>query len=344
MGTPPNTILGTDTVQAALKTKARGNDEDVYSKLDPANAVGAYIDLPTRLSAMDTLIANAGTGTAYVIASATEPSSPADGLIWIDLSQDPPIAKFYDTTNTAWRTLTDIALTQTLTNKTLTSPTLTSPVLNTGVSGTAVLDEDDMASDSATQLTTQQSQKAYIDTQDQSLVNAAPIQLTNWQTDPDQYTVEEQSMADPDGNGEDLLYKYVFPAGTFAAMYCSVLVPITGYNWQVVFPYRMSTSAAGTVIWTIYYRAVATGESYPEITDWTGWAAVDDGYDSITDTPSSTANNRNLISGTDLQIPSAAVPSQYMTLQLALVRSGGTDTHTGDAEVSDCIILLPVLA
>jgi hypothetical protein len=48
--------------------------------------------------------------------------------------------------------------TQTLTNK-----TLTSPVINTGVSGTAIKDEDDMASDSATHLATQQSIKAYVD-------------------------------------------------------------------------------------------------------------------------------------------------------------------------------------
>ncbi|MDD5539214.1 MAG: hypothetical protein PHG61_00795 [Candidatus Marinimicrobia bacterium] len=41
--------------------------------------------------------------------------------------------------------------------------TLTSPVLNTSVSGTAVLDENDMASDSDTQLATQQSIKAYVD-------------------------------------------------------------------------------------------------------------------------------------------------------------------------------------
>ena len=48
---------------------------------------------------------------------------------------------------------------------TLTNKTLTSPVLNTGVSGTAVLDEDNMASDSDTQLATQQSIKAYVDAQ-----------------------------------------------------------------------------------------------------------------------------------------------------------------------------------
>ena len=48
---------------------------------------------------------------------------------------------------------------------TLTNKTLTSPVLNTGVSGTAIKDEDDMTSDSATHLATQQSIKAYVDAQ-----------------------------------------------------------------------------------------------------------------------------------------------------------------------------------
>lgn len=49
--------------------------------------------------------------------------------------------------------------------QTLSAKTLTSPVINTGVSGTAVLDEDNMASDSATKLATQQSIKAYVDAQ-----------------------------------------------------------------------------------------------------------------------------------------------------------------------------------
>src|SRR6056300_108725 len=50
--------------------------------------------------------------------------------------------------------------TQTMTNK-----TLTSAVLNTGVSGTAILDEDTLSSNSDTQLATQQSIKAYVDTE-----------------------------------------------------------------------------------------------------------------------------------------------------------------------------------
>ena len=47
--------------------------------------------------------------------------------------------------------------------ETLTNKTLTSPVINTGISGTAILDEDNMASNSATKLATQQSIKAYVD-------------------------------------------------------------------------------------------------------------------------------------------------------------------------------------
>ena len=57
-------------------------------------------------------------------------------------------------------TVATLTGTQTFTNK-----TLTSSVLNTSVSGTAVLDEDNMASNSATKLATQQSIKSYVDTQ-----------------------------------------------------------------------------------------------------------------------------------------------------------------------------------
>ena len=68
--------------------------------------------------------------------------------------------------NTALQSNSFVSLTgsETLTNKTLTAPTITSGVLNTAVSGSAVLDEDDLSSNSATQVATQQSIKAYVDT------------------------------------------------------------------------------------------------------------------------------------------------------------------------------------
>jgi len=67
-----------------------------------------------------------------------------------------------------------VTQTQTLTNK-----TLTSPVLNTGVSGTAIKDQDDMSSNSATHLATQQSIKAYVDSQTSSTGNTGGRQAFN---------------------------------------------------------------------------------------------------------------------------------------------------------------------
>ena len=68
-------------------------------------------------------------------------------------------------------TVTTLTGSQTLTNK-----TLTSPVINTGGSGTAILDENNMASDSDTKLATQQSIKAYVDSEISGI--AAPANAT----------------------------------------------------------------------------------------------------------------------------------------------------------------------
>ena len=50
-------------------------------------------------------------------------------------------------------------------------PNLNNPVINTGIGGTAVLDEDDLASDSDTQIATQQSIKAYVDSGTTTMTN-----------------------------------------------------------------------------------------------------------------------------------------------------------------------------
>ena len=84
--------------------------------------------------------------------------------------------------------------TQTLTNK-----TLTSAVLNTGVSGTAILDEDNMASNSATKLATQQSIKAYVDSNQSGVTASSTTTFTN-NTLTAAKIVDGGFLADANGN------------------------------------------------------------------------------------------------------------------------------------------------
>ena len=81
-------------------------------------------------------------------------------------------------------------------SQTLTNKTLTSPVLNTGVSGTAVKDEDNMASDSATHLATQQSIKAYVDGKVSDVTASSSTTFTNKSIDSDNNTITNIVNAD----------------------------------------------------------------------------------------------------------------------------------------------------
>jgi|9_EtaG_2_1085328.scaffolds.fasta_scaffold03291_4 hypothetical protein len=85
--------------------------------------------------------------------------------------------------STADVTVTLPAATDTLVGKattdTLTNKTLTSAVLNGTISGTSIKDEDDMSSDSADHLATQQSIKAYVDSQVASKDTLAELTDTN---------------------------------------------------------------------------------------------------------------------------------------------------------------------
>jgi hypothetical protein len=110
-----------------------------------ANDTGSAVrtDLNTLFGEVET--ANSGT---------TAPSNLATGKLWYDTGNN--LLKQYD--GSSWVTIMDS------TGGTFTGAvTLPSPVINTGVSGTAVLDEDDLVSDSATKLASQQSIKAYVD-------------------------------------------------------------------------------------------------------------------------------------------------------------------------------------
>jgi hypothetical protein len=117
-----------------------------------ANDTGSAVrtDLNTLFTEIET--ANAGT---------TAPSNTAEGKLWYDTGNN--VYKMYD--GSAWVAISaKMDAVSASSGGTFTGAvTLPSPVINTGVSGTAILDEDAMGSDSATQLATQQSIKAYVD-------------------------------------------------------------------------------------------------------------------------------------------------------------------------------------
>ena len=96
-------------------------------------------------------------------------------------------------------TLVGRATTDTLTNKTLTSPTITTGVLNGAVSGTSIKDEDDMSSDSASHLATQQSIKAYVDSQ----VTAQDFDFSGDSGGAQSVDLDSQSMTFTGGTGID---------------------------------------------------------------------------------------------------------------------------------------------
>ena len=80
----------------------------------------------------------------------------------------------------------------------LTNKTLTSAVLNVGISGTAILDEDTLVSDSATQLATQQSIKAYVDDSTSAIetltILDTPVQLVASMTEDAWTTVDNSTL------------------------------------------------------------------------------------------------------------------------------------------------------
>ena len=167
--------IASDTLTFTNKTFDANGTGNSLSNVEVADFASGVVDTDiSSVSASDDTLASAKAIKSYVDAQVTAQDldfqADSGGALSIDLDSESLTftgGTGIDTTGSGNAVTFAIDSTvATLTgSQTLTNKTLTSPVLNTGVSGTAVLDEDNMASDSATQLATQQSIKAYVDTQ-----------------------------------------------------------------------------------------------------------------------------------------------------------------------------------
>ncbi len=165
------TLTNKTLIGPVLNTSVSGDavlDEDNMTsnsntKLATQQSIKAYVDNQVGGAGDITAVGNVTSGNAF-----TEDGdgnvlyferTTADGFEIALLGANPG-ADVTLTLPAATDVLVGRATTETLTNK-----TLIGPVLNTSVSGSAVLDEDDMTSNSNTKVATQQSIKAYVDNQ-----------------------------------------------------------------------------------------------------------------------------------------------------------------------------------
>ena len=173
-------IVADTEVQIAAPTIDINGDADVSGTLtygslsDGSITITAFVDEDNMVSNSATLVPTQQSVKAYVDAQVTAQDldfqADSGGALNIDLDSETLTltgGTGIDTSGSSNTvtfaidsTVATLTGTQTFTNK-----TFTSAVLNGTISGTSIKDEDDMLSDSASHLATQQSIKAYVDSQ-----------------------------------------------------------------------------------------------------------------------------------------------------------------------------------
>ena len=176
--TVPSAVLTTadingGTIDGVTIGGASAGDITFANLSDGTITVTAFVDEDNMSSNSATLIPTQQSVKAYVDATVTAEDldvTTDSGTIAIDLdSETLTVSGGTGLDTSATGNAVTVAIDSTVTTLTgsqvLTNKTLTSPVLNGTISGTSIKDEDNMASNSATHLASQQSIKAYVDTQ-----------------------------------------------------------------------------------------------------------------------------------------------------------------------------------
>jgi len=157
-------VAVSDTLETFRTTynSTAGDVGDIASLLNATGTIASSTDIVEAVVAMNTEIAALKAGTSIFETKIVFEGATDDAHETTIQVTDPTADRTITLPNLSG-TVSTIDGTETLTNKTLTAPVITSGVFNTAISGTAFLDEDNMASDSATKLASQQSIKAYVD-------------------------------------------------------------------------------------------------------------------------------------------------------------------------------------
>ena len=158
-------IAAGDTLNK-LRFEFNGSAEDIgeISGITGASGIiASATDVVEAITALNTDLTTISTDNHVFSGGSIIFEGATDDSFETTLAVTDPTTDRTITLPNATGTVSLIDATETLTNKTLTAPTVTSGVFNTAVSGTAVKDEDDMSSDSATAVATQQSIKAFVE-------------------------------------------------------------------------------------------------------------------------------------------------------------------------------------